>query len=166
MPDTATQPLTTPDKESIRAEIESTRADFHTLLDSLSADDWKRKSANPAWTVGQLMYHLAWGGTFVLSELKSAKRGKGFNPPQFLINPVNVAITRFGAMRSSRASIERKYDDGMEQLLRALNDVQPGEWEKSSTNFGVTHRVQDVFHIPAEHLAEHTADIRKGLGRA
>ena len=40
-------------REEIRAELEATREAYHALLESLSEEDWKRASGNPAWTVGR-----------------------------------------------------------------------------------------------------------------
>ena len=49
---------------SVRDRLESVRKEYFDLLDSLSAEDWKAKSANHAWTVGQLMWHLGRGMEF------------------------------------------------------------------------------------------------------
>ena len=163
MREVATTPL--PDRAAIRDELAETRDRFRALLNSLSAADWKVKSANPAWTVGQLMYHMAWATGFMVSELNSAKRGRGFNPPRFVVDSVNVMITRIGAMRANRASIARKYDAGTDALIKALDGVRDEEWASSSTNFGVTNTVEHVFHIPAEHFSEHAPEILKALGR-
>ncbi len=158
----ATTP-TTARREAIRAELEATRAGFHALLDSVSDADWKARSGNPAWTVGQLVYHLAWAQSFVRGELKSAMKGKGFNPPNFLINPLNELNTRFGAMRASRASIARAYDEATVRVLAELDALNDDDWPRSSTNYRVTRTVEEIFHIPAEHLAEHEPEIRQGL---
>jgi hypothetical protein len=45
----------------IRAELDSARTEFHSMLDSLSPGDWERPSANPAWTNGQLLFHILFG---------------------------------------------------------------------------------------------------------
>ena len=82
-----------------------------------------------------------------------------------LINPLNVINTKFGAKRASRASIARKYDAATADLIAALDMIGDGDWPRSSTNFGVTQTVEHVFHVPAEHLAEHTADLRSVLTR-
>ncbi len=44
-----------PDRGAIRNELNETRDKFNALLNSLSDAEWKVKSANPAWTVGQVM---------------------------------------------------------------------------------------------------------------
>src|SRR5262245_61144284 len=74
---------TVPDKAELRAEIEDARREYHELLNSLTRADWKRKSTNPAWTIGQLMYHMALGADFTANGIESAKKGKGFNPPMW-----------------------------------------------------------------------------------
>ncbi len=109
---------------------------------------------------------MAWAMEFLRGQLNSARRGRGFNPPQFITNPLNVLNTRLGAMRSSRASIRRKYDAGTDALMGELDRVGDDEWLNSSTNFGVTKTVEHVFHVPAEHFAEHAPEILIALGRA
>jgi len=44
-------------REEIRAELEATRAAYHELLDSLSDEDWHKKSGNPAtwWFISTCM---------------------------------------------------------------------------------------------------------------
>jgi len=44
--------------KGIRDELEETRRQFHALLASLSAADWDAPSRNPAWTNGQLVFHM------------------------------------------------------------------------------------------------------------
>src|SRR5215472_16843437 len=44
--------------QRIRDELEETRRQFHALLGSLSAADWDAPSRNPAWTNGQLIFHM------------------------------------------------------------------------------------------------------------
>ena len=98
--------------------------------------------------------------------MKSARSGKGFNPPQFLINPLNELNTRFGAMRATRASIAARFDAGIDGLLGELDRVGDDEWQLSSRNFRLTRTVEDIFHSSREHVDEHAAEIRAGLGRS
>jgi hypothetical protein len=55
-------------KEAIRLELENTRSTFHKILDSLSREDWHKKSQFPAWTNGELLFHMAFG-FMILSTL-------------------------------------------------------------------------------------------------
>lgn len=55
-------------KESLLAELEAARLNFHALLASLSDQDLKAPSANAAWTNQQILFHMALG-FFLLPSL-------------------------------------------------------------------------------------------------
>src|SRR2546425_11380166 len=154
-----------PDKAAIRAQMESVRQEYHQLLDSLSPDDWKTKSANPSWTVGQLMWHLGRGVEFFSQNVEMCRKGKAPNPPAWIVNPVNVFITRIGSRGATKVSVCEKYDTAHQRLLACLETVRDDEWPKSVTAYGVQNSVESCFTAPAGHLAEHKTDILKGLGR-
>ncbi len=155
-----------PDKEAIRDELEATRKAYHELLASLSPADWKKRSANPSWTVGQLMWHIPWGASFYPQAVEHCRKGKGFNPPQWLANPVNAFYTKFASRSATPESVAKKYDDAHAAILTCLETVQDDEWQKSTTSFNEYHTIESSFHGASEHFREHEADILKGLGRA
>ena len=152
-------------REAIRAELKTTRDAYHELLNSLSPDDWKKKSGNPAWSVGQLMWHIAWGDNFAPQAVASCKRGRGLNPPQFIGNTVNMLITRLGAGRATPQSVADKYDATHTAILAVLDKVKEGEWDKGAKIFGEFFTVESVLRSPVSHFKEHEADVLKGLGR-
>lgn len=122
------------DREAIRNELEQTREDYHQLLRSLSDADWKTRSGNPAWKVGQLMRHLAWGAGYFPKGVEECRRGKAMNPPTWLMNPLNMVITRVGSRGATPASVAEKYD----------------EWHKGVKPlgaFGVYKTVESVFRV-------------------
>src|SRR5215207_3471297 len=47
--------------EAIRKELETTRAEFHSLLASLSHEDFQRQSLNAGWTNGEILAHVTFG---------------------------------------------------------------------------------------------------------
>ena len=47
--------------ETIRQELETTRLRFHSLLDSLSEEDFRTQSLNPGWTNGEILAHMTFG---------------------------------------------------------------------------------------------------------
>ena len=155
-----------PDKAAIKAELEATRSAFHELLASLSAEDWKKKSANPAWRVGQLMWHIPWGAKFYPRGVEECRKGKGMNPPQWLTNPLNSLMTRFGSRNASPEVVAKEYDRAHEAILASLDTVKDDEWQKGATSFGVYNTIESTFHSVSEHFKEHQADILTGLGRA
>jgi hypothetical protein len=155
-----------PDRNAIRAELETTKTGFHKLLDSLQEDDWMKKSANPAWTVGQLMWHLGRGMEFFSEAVGYCRRGKGPNPPAFLIGFGNVLQTRFGSRGATPASASEKYDAGHAKLLAALDGIGDDEWTKGGRIYQNDYTIESIFGEVDEHFREHEADIQKGLGRA
>jgi hypothetical protein len=155
-----------PDRAAIRAELEQVRADYHELLGSLSESDWKTKSANPAWKVGQLMWHLGFGMDFFSQAVPQCRRGKAPNPPGFLIDPVNNLMTRFMSRGATPESVSEKYDAAHATLLALLDEIQDDEWQKGVTTYGTWYTVESAFHGPRVHFEEHQADILQGLGRA
>jgi hypothetical protein len=156
----------TPDRQAIRTELESIRTAFHKLLDSLSEEDWKKKSANPAWSVGQLMWHLGRGMEFFPQGIGYCRKGKGPNPPAFLIGPGNVLLTRFGSRGATPQSAREKYDAGHQDLIAALDGVQDDEWSKGARIYANDYTIASIFPEVAKHFREHEADILQGLGRA
>jgi hypothetical protein len=48
-------------KDEIYRELKATRADFHSLLASLSAEDFQKQSLNPGWTNCEILAHMTFG---------------------------------------------------------------------------------------------------------
>ena len=44
---------------TIFAELAATRQAYHALVASISEATWRRPSHNPAWTIGQVLDHMA-----------------------------------------------------------------------------------------------------------
>ena len=152
-------------KEALVAELEQTREDFHQLLSSLTPEDMKQKSANPAWTVGQLMYHLAWGIGYAPPGIRRMQKEKDFNFPRPLLNLMNPWMTRWGAWRTRPEDLARKYDKSHEETLAVLSEVGDDEWGKSAKVIGELETMEQACRMPITHFREHQADILKGLGR-
>jgi hypothetical protein len=153
-------------RESAGAEIEATRAAFHELLDSLSEADFKKKSGNGAWTNGQLMWHLSWGLTYVPKSVARCRSGKNLVFPRGLFNIINPWLTRWGSRGITRDKVGKLYDDANTEVLSLLETIKDDEWSKGCTVAGTAVTIESEFRIPAEHFAEHKADILKSLGRA
>ncbi len=155
-----------PDRGAIRAELEATKTGYHELLTSLSDEDWKKKSANPAWNVRQLMWHLAWANGFIPSGVDRCKKEKGFNRPESISNMINTWMTRIGSRGATPQSVGEKYDKAHRDAIASLDGVQDGEWTKGAKIFGEFQTVESTLRSPVGHFKEHEADILKGLGRS
>ena len=154
------------DKATLRDQLEETRTAFESLVKSLTDADWGRKSANKAWNVRQMMAHIAGTPGVSAGTINMIRKGKGFNPPSFLINPVNVLSTRWTARGATRDSVIETYNTGHAKLLAALESVQENEWTRSAKFLGKRETMESVFRGVIEHFKEHEADVKKGLDRA
>ena len=155
-----------PTKEAIRSELEATRSQYHEFLDSLSDEDWKKKSGNPSWNVRQLMWHTAWANGYTLNGVDSCRKGKGSNPPNWVSDFANTWITRIGSRGATPQSVGEKFDESNAKVLAALDTVQDDEWQKGARVFNQEMTIESTFRSIPEHFREHEADIKKGLGRA
>jgi hypothetical protein len=154
-----------PDRQAVREEIERTRKAFHELLDSLSDDDWKKKSANPAWSVGQLMWHMGYGIEYFPKFVEYCRRGSGPNPPSWLVDPGNRLLTIFGSRGAKPEAVAMKYDSAHDAIIASLDGVGDDEWSKSARVYGNDYTIESIFREVAVHYREHEMDILRGLGR-
>ena len=150
-----------PDRPALRSELEATRSAFQALAESLSDDQWQQKSPASAWSVGEVLVHLTWALEQLPKEVASARRGKGmFNFPKWLADPLSYWITRWTARNATRESIVRQYDMAMAAVIHALDEVQESDWRLGAQFYGHGfYTIEDLFHTPAEHFAEHTAGL-------
>jgi hypothetical protein len=153
-------------KEAVRKSIEDAQAGFHQLLDSLSDADFKKKSGNQSWTNGQLLWHCGWGLEFVPQGVDRALRGKNLSVPRGLFDVLNPWITRWGSRGITKESVAKKYDEANAKVLALLDTIKDDDWSKGSKITGNYETVANHFAIPANHFAEHKADILKSLGRS
>jgi hypothetical protein len=123
-------------RERIRAELEETRSQFHRLLDSLTEADWHAPSRNPAWTNGQLLFHMTFA-FILISPLfrvirfwsgRSRRSSRGFarmldfSTPLF--NRVNALGPRLGSHVYGYRRVGAKYDRVRAAILRRLDSVR------------------------------------------
>jgi len=167
-PTASAEPTTagaSPTREALRADLEATRSQYHELLNSLSEEDWNKKSGNPAWNVRQLMWHMAWAGGYTQQGVDSCRKGKGFNPPNWIADRANTLMTRVGSRGATKQSVGEKYDEAHQKVIASLEGVQDDEWQKSARVFNRDMTIETTFRDMVEHFKEHEADIKKGLGR-
>src|SRR5687768_16549004 len=157
----ASQTQSPPDRAVLRAELEATQNAVQHWLATLTDDQWRRKAITSAWTVAEVFVHLTWALEYLPEEVVSAKRGRGmFNYPKFVSDPYSYWSTRMEARRATRPMLARRYAAAMAKVLQALDTVQDGEWSLGANFYGEGYyTVADLFHTPAQHLAEHTQGL-------
>jgi len=156
------------DRAAIRSELDTTQAAYHDLVGQIADSQWKSRSGNPAWRCGQLAWHLAAGLKFSSGLVENARKGKGTNPPSFLLPLAfkgNEFRVRWTSRMATRESVLSDVDAGFAQLRTLLDGIQDHELALSATNFGQTRTIQQMFHGTTEHFEEHGPEIRNALGR-
>jgi uncharacterized protein (TIGR03083 family) len=156
-----------PDRAAIRAELEATEVAYRQLVGEIGEANWKTRSGIPAWTCGQLAWHLASSTGFIAGQIEGASKGKGTNPPAFLMPLIFKASevrVRIASRKATPASVLADFDAGMKRVLALLDATDDQTLPMSAKSFLDARTVAEMFHIPRTHFAEHSADIRKVLG--
>jgi hypothetical protein len=146
---------------ALRSELEATRSAFHVLLESVAKAGRHQKSPSSAWTIGEVLVHLTWALEYLPAEVEKARRGQGmFNLPKWLADPASYWYMRWIARSTTPQAIARRYDRAMDASIRCLETIQADDWPRGANFYGEGfHSVEDLFHVPAVHLAEHTAGL-------
>ncbi len=152
-------------KRAIRRHLETTRA---TLLDAVAGLapeewDWPAASSEGAWTVRQVLAHLAAAepgmlGTGQRMLTGEAKLGPGFS--------LDVWNQRQVAKRKDQTPADLLNDlaASRQQLLAWLDGLAETELDKSGQHArGDIITVEQLCFRIGEHEAQHAAEIRRAL---
>ena len=160
-------------REEIRAELEATREAYRALLDSLSEEDWKKASGNPAWTVGQVLVHMTFAPRMLPADVGMIRRG-GWMPrlPAFLFNWSNVLMTRWMARKETIHTVGALYDAAHASALAVLDTIQDDEWELGreypdwDPMLSGYVTLERLFRYLKLHFEVHREQVRQGLAGA
>jgi DinB superfamily len=176
----STSPDAKPLDEDLRATLESARSTFHALVDALSEEDLRRRSNNPGWTNGQVLFHMAFG-FILLPSLVRIIRFWALFPRSFsrpfaavldastpVFNWVNGLGPRGGARIYRGKALARKYDRTHARIPRILGSTRPQDmalgmhyprrWDPLFDGYITLER---LFRYPAAHLQSHVGELRR-----
>ncbi len=159
-------------RDELRQEIEETRAAFHRLLEEVPDEALSRPSDNPAWTVGEVLYHMSLAPRMMVSDVSmitGQRKVYKLLPkliPQALFDWVNKVYTRSKGRNLSRAELANVYDEATRKILQVLESVQDEDFQKSAIYPGwdpllageVT--LAQLFHYVKAHFEVHERQIR------
>ncbi|MFC1936053.1 DinB family protein [Chloroflexota bacterium] len=153
-------------RESIREELEETREAFHVLLNQMSAKDWERKSGNQSWTKGELMMHIVTYLSVIPNRVERVRKGTPEpTPPAFIVNIINIPLTKLLGRRESLDTAGIKYDEAHAKTITSLEMIEDDEWGKIGKFYGnMQDTVESLFRFHNQHYKEHEAQIRQSLG--
>jgi hypothetical protein len=167
-------------KESLLAELEAARLTFHALLDSLSDQDLKQPSANPAWTNQQILFHMAFG-YFLIPSLIAIVLIFGRLPDVFSetfaallnavtrpFNAINALGPQGGGRILGRQALSATFDTVyalIVGLLRLLPESElrrgmhyPTRWDSLFRDYMT---MAEIFRFPMVHFYFHLSQIRR-----
>jgi hypothetical protein len=163
-------------KEELVDELESTRREYLHLVESVPEEFYGRPSANPAWTIGDVLYHITLGPPAIRTEIWIVRHaGWLFSA---VLNHSTSRIFNWGnalfARRPKRITQEilfRSYERGHAGLLTSLRSMQEMDFSKS-THYPDTFvaelagvvTVERLFRYIKLHFEIHASQIREGLG--
>ena len=168
-------------KEILRSELESSRMAFHTLLDSLSDADLKKKSHNAAWTNKHIVVHMAMGffilPSLILIALLFGRLPKPLSKLFALLlitttipfNWINALGPYLGGIVFTRTSLSKTFDwfyARIVQLLQFIPEEElqrgmyyPTQWDPFTFKDYMT--LEDIFRISPRHFAFHLEQIAR-----
>jgi hypothetical protein len=169
---------------TLRAELVASQAEFHELLDLVAPNSWRQPSRNPAWTNGQLLFHIALG-FFLLIPLvrimrvfsalpKGASRAfaRCLNLGTPIFNWINAIGPRVGARVLNAKRLGSTFDSVCRKNLAAIDAMRPEDWGRGmhyptrwEPRFADFMTVESLFRYPAVHMRHHRAQIAASIAR-
>jgi hypothetical protein len=124
-------------RQRLREEIEATRQAYHRLLDSIPEQAYALPSTNPAWNVGQVLYHMSIAPRLMVLDVQMIGGQRWIYRlvpkiiPRRLFDWLNTHLTRYGARRISQAFLAQEYDQAHAATLRALDALNEADLAQS-----------------------------------
>ena len=154
-------------KHLIHDHLIHTREELLGVIGQMQASDWEQpvQSVEGGWTVQQVLLHLA------MSEGGQIKTGKAIAAGQPTV-PDDFDLNRY-----NRRQLEKNQDkqppeilfgmaESRQKLLAFLDEVSAEDFDKRGKHGrGDVISLEQLFYRIGEHEAEHTAEIRKALGK-
>jgi uncharacterized damage-inducible protein DinB len=163
-------------RAELREEIEATRARFHALLDEVPDDALSAPSDNPAWTIGEVLFHMSVAPRLMVTDVGAIRNHPVMVGavariiPQEAFDLWNKVYTREAGKRKDRRALADAYHaatDGILETLAELDDadlarraIYPG-WDPLLAGEVTLER---LFHYVHEHFETHEAQLRDRIG--
>jgi hypothetical protein len=166
------------DRQKLRDELEKRRQVFHTILDSVSAEDLKRPSNGTRWNNEELLFHMLFGYIVVvvlirmvaLLGLLPRRATQPFaallNALADLFNLVNYWGSIAAAKFYNHKRMGPKSDRVIASLIKRLDRASeaslqrgmyfPTRWDPFFKEYMT---LADVFHYPTQHFDFHMKQL-------
>lgn len=161
-------------KEEIIAELESTRREYIQLVESIPMESYRSPSTNPAWTIGDVLYHITLGPPAIRAEVWMIRHAGWLfsallnNGTASIFNWVNALFARHPKQLTPQILI-KSYEKGHSGLLTSLEGVRDADFYSKSVRYpdpfvaelaGVV-TVERLFRYIKLHFEIHASQIRE-----
>jgi hypothetical protein len=162
-------------KEDLVQGLESARQNFHHLLDSVPEAFYHHPSLNPAWMIGDVLYHITLGPPAIRFEIWMIFNAKGLF--QFFMNDITAKLFNWGnalftrhPKRITRQGLLKAYEAGHAGLLSSLKRMEEKDLQKAVIypesfvpEIAGEVSIEQLFRYAKSHVDIHAEQIRKAI---
>lgn len=163
-------------REELAQDLETARLGFHHLVDSVPEALYSHPSDNPAWTIGDVLYHITLGPPALQFEIWMIRYAPGLYRLVMnrfisnLFNRVNAIFTG-RPKRIHRQVLIKSYESGHAGMLSSLKRMHDEDFHRSVvyapefvSELAGEVSIERLFRYEKEHFESHEQEIRKILG--
>jgi hypothetical protein len=162
-------------KDELRIELTQTREAYHRLLADVPEEAFSKPSDNPAWTIGEVLFHISLAPRFMTADLRIIMSRPWLAwiffklVPASLFHRLNEFFTRYWARNLNRTFLTEQYDQAHERAMKSLEMLEELDFRKS-LNYpefdpllsGVV-TVERLYRYMKLHFEVHAQQIRERL---
>ena len=149
--------------QKLKDRLESVRAELLALVQGLDEADVGQQTANPGWTVQDVVAHLASAERGHVQVVRALLDDQGLESASFDLDAFNereVAARR----NRSLADLLEELADGRRETLALLDRLGSADWDRAGHHpGGFDTTVEGVFRVIAIHEKRHLKDIKAAL---
>jgi hypothetical protein len=160
-------------KQILAQELQDTHEKFLALLESIPESDYSLPTDNPAWTVGDSLYHVTLGPKALSFEIWMITHMRGFFHlgmkffPSKLFNRVNAVFARRGN-RINRQRLIKAWEAGHASIRSRLRRTQDADFQKSVvyppefvSELSGEVSVERLFRYVKRHFEVHSRQLKR-----
>jgi uncharacterized damage-inducible protein DinB len=154
-------------KHLIHDHLNHTREELLEVIGQMDTADWDRaaQSVEGGWTVKQALLHLATSESGQILTGKAIAAGQPTVPDDFDLNRYNKRQVEKNQAKQP-PEILFGMAESRQKLLAFLDEVSAEDLEQRGKHArGDVISLEQLFYRIGEHEAEHTAEIKKALGK-
>ena len=160
-------------KQTLAQELQETHGKFLILVNSIPESDYSLPTDNPAWTVGDMLFHMTLGPRALAFEVWMIAHARGLFQiglkilPFGLFNQANAQLARRGS-RISRQMLVKAYEAGHAGIRSRLRRTREGDFQKSvvypvelSAELAGEVTIERLFRYVKGHFEAHSGQLKR-----